>query len=130
MIGWQQESYLFGESAMQARICAAIISGTLAVTLPALGIELRDGTASRGTLTITQDYIPTPNPNEFTFSSTDSDPMCTTIPIVSDNLLEPTIEDFFADLAFAAGSEPDRVTISPVITRVDIMDDDSKYCRI
>ena len=109
---------------MQARICAAVRDGSLAVTLPALGIDLRDGTASRGTPTITQDYIPTPNPNDFVFTSTNMGPLCTTIPIVSDNLLEETIEDFFAELAFAAGIIPGRVTISPAITRVDIIDDD------
>ena len=119
--------YQFNESAMQARVCATVLSGSLAVTLPALGIDTRDGTASRAsTPTTTQDYIPTPTPEEFTFSSTNLGPICTTIPIVSDFLLEQTIEDFFADLAFAAGSEPDRVTVSPATTEVDIIDDDSK----
>ena len=126
VIGWVEESYQFSESAMQARICAAVLSGSLAVTLPALDIDTRDGTATRGTPTSTQDYIPTPNPNDFTFSMTNMGPICTTIPIVGDNLLEQTIEDFFADLAFAAGSAPDRVTLSPAITRIDIIDDDRK----
>ena len=126
MIGWVAESYQFSENAMQARICAAVRDGSLAVTLPALGIDLRDGTASRGTQTITQDYIPTPTPDDFIFTSTNMSPLCTTIPIVSDNLLEKTIEDFFADLAFAAGNIQDRVTISPAETRVDIIDDDRK----
>ena len=118
--------YQFSENATQACICAAVRDGSLAVTLPVLGIDLRDGTASRGTPTITQDYIPTPTPNDFIFTSTNMGPLCTTIPIVSDNLLEETIEDFFADLAFAAGNIPDRVTISPAVTRVDIIDDDRK----
>ncbi|MCG8625761.1 MAG: hypothetical protein MJE68_27650 [Proteobacteria bacterium] len=120
-----EESYQFSESAMQARICAAVLSGSLAVTLPALGIDTRDGTATLGTPTSTQDYIPTPNPNNFTFSM--MGPICTTIPIVDDILLEQTIEDFFADLAFAVGSEPDRVTLSPAITTINITDDDCKY---
>ena len=118
------ESYQFSENAAQACICAAVHDGSLAVTLPMLGIDLRDGTASRGTPTITQDYIPTPTPNDFIFTSTNMGPICTTIPIVGDNSLEETTEDFFAELAFAAGNIPDRVTISPAITRVDIIDDD------
>ena len=126
MIGWVAESYQFSENATQACICAAVRDGSLAVTLPALGIDLRDGTASRRTPTITQDYIPTPTPNDFIFTSTNMGPLCTTILIVSDNLLEETIEDFFAELAFAAGNIPDRVTISPAKTRVDIIDDDRK----
>ena len=126
MIGWVEESYQFSESAMQARICAAVLSGSLAVTLPALGIDTRDGTATRATPTSTPDYIPTPNPTDFTFSMTNMGPICTTIPIVDDNLVEQTIEDFFADLAFAAGSAPDRVIISPAITTINITDNDRK----
>ena len=126
MIGWVEESYQFSESAMQARICAAVLSGSLAVTLPALGIDTRDGTATRGTLTSTQDYIPTPNPKDFTFSMTNMDAICTIISIVGDNFLEQTIEDFFADLAFATHSIPDRVILSPAITTIDITDDDRK----
>ena len=111
---------------MQARVCAAILSGTLAVTLPALVIVTRDGTASQIGSNIQQDYITTTTPNEFIFSSTNMGSVCTNIAIVSDNLLEQTIEDFFADLVFAAGSEPDRVIVSPATTEVDIIDDDSK----
>ena len=57
---------------------------------------------------------------------TNMGPICTTIPIVDDNQLEQTIEDFFADLAFAAGSAPDRVKLSPAITTINITDDDRK----
>ncbi len=126
MIGWVEESYTFNEDVMQASICAAVLSGSLSITLPALGINTRDGTATRGTPTSAQDYIPTPNPTSFTFSMTNMGPICTTIPIVSDRLLEETIEDFFADLAFAVGSEPDRVTISPAITTINIISGDRK----
>ena len=128
VIGWERDMYQFNENAGQSRLCAVVFSGSLAITLPALGINTRDGTASRGTTSIQQDYIPTPAPNESVFSSTNMGPMCTNIPIVNDNLLEQTIENFFADLAFAAGSEPDRVTVAPAITEVDIIDDDRKYC--
>ena len=118
--------YQFNETVGQSRICASVLSGSLAVTLPTLGINTRDGTASRGTPSIQQDYIPTSTPNEFVFSSTNMGPICTNIPIVSDNILDQTIEDFFADLVFATGSEPDRVTISPATTQVDIIDDDGE----
>ena len=128
VIGWERALYQFNENAGQSRLCAVVLSGSLAVTLPALGIDTRDGTASRGAPSIQQDYIPTPTPDMFVFSSTNMGPICTNIPIVNDNLLEQTIEDFFADLAFAAGSEPDRVTLAPAITEVDIIDDDRKYC--
>jgi hypothetical protein len=127
VIGWVEESYTFNEDVMQASICAAVLSGSLSVTLPALGIDTRDGTATRGTQTSAQDYIPTPNPTGFTFSMTNMGPICTSIPIVGDNLVEETIENFFADLAFAVGSEPDRVIISPAVTRIDIINDDRKY---
>ena len=130
VIGWERELYQFNESAMQARVCATVLSGSLAVTLPALGIVTRDGTASQSGSNVQQDYIPTPTPNEFIFSSTNMGPVCTNIAIVNDNLLEQTIENFFADLVFAASSGPDQVTVSPATTQVDIIDDDSKYCII
>ena len=128
MIGWEFDIYRFNENAGQSRLCAVVLSGSLAVTLPALGIDTRDGTASRGTPSMQQDYIPTLTPNEFVFSLTNMGPICTNIPIVNDNLLEQTIEDFFADLAFAPGSQPARVLIAPATTEVDIIDDDRKYC--
>ena len=126
VIGWQQVLYQFNEDASQATLCALVSEGSLAVALPALNIIPRDGTASRGGSGVQQDYIPTPNPDRFVFSSRNAGPSCTTIPIVKDNVLEQTIEDFFADLAFAAGSEPARVTILPATTQVDILDDDSE----
>ena len=128
VIGWEREFYEFNEGAMQAHVCATVLSGSLAVTLPALGIDTRDITASQSGSNVQQDYIPTPTPNEFIFSSMNMGRVCTNIAIVSDRLLEQTVEDFFADLAFPAGSEPDRVTVSPATTRVDIIDDDSKDC--
>ena len=133
MIGWQRVLYEFDESAGQSSICAAVLEGTLAVTLPELNIVTRDGTASRGGLGVQQDYIPMPFPSQFVFSSTNMGSMCTNIPIVNDNVLEQTVEDFFADLFFAIGSEPDRVTISPLTTEVDIIDNDSKcgsHCTV
>ena len=133
VIGWERERYEFDESAGQSRFCASVLEGTLAVILPELNIVTRDGTASRGGLGVQQDYIPMPTPDQFVFSSTNMGSMCTNIPIVNDNVLEQTIEDFFADLFFAIGSEPDRVTISPLTTEVDIIDNDSKcgsHCAV
>ena len=96
------------------------------VTLPQLNIGTTDGTASRGGLGVQQDYIPTPTPNQFVFSAANQGRMCTNIPIVDDLVLEQTIEDFFADLSFNIGEEPDRVTILPATTTVEIEDNDRK----
>ena len=86
----------------------------------------RGETASQGGLGLSQDYIPTPTPDQFVFSAADMGCMCTYIPIVDDLLFELTIEDFFADLSFTAGEKPDRVTIMPRTTKVDIRDNDGK----
>lgn len=127
VVGWKREVYEFDEYAFQAHICAAVLQGSLAITLPSLNIMLRNGTASQDGLSVRQDYVPTLNPaDHFNFSSTNFGPICVTISILNDNLLELTIEDFFADLAFATHDKQDRVTISPATTRVYIIDDDSK----
>ena len=115
------------ENVGQARLCAVVFQGTLDVTLPALNIATRDGSASRGGADIQQDYIPTPTPGQFVFSAASQGRMCTNIPIVDDLILEQTIEDFFADLSFMAGQQPPRVTIQPSTTTVEIEDNDRKY---
>ena len=125
VIGWEEELYVVNENVGQAQLCAIVHEGSLAVTLPSLNIVTRNGTASPGN-GVPQDYIPTPTPDQFVFSAADMGRMCTNIPIVDDLLLELTIEDFFADLSFTAGEEPDRVTIMPGTTEVDIRDNDRK----
>ena len=126
VIGWEEELYVVDESVGQAQLCASVREGSLAVTLPSLNIATRDGTASQGGPGVLQDYIPTPTPDQFVFSVANKVRMCTNTPIVDDILLELTIEDFFADLSFTAGEEPDRVTIMPRTTEVDIRDSDRK----
>ena len=126
VLGWVQDLYSVNEDVGQARLCAGILFGSLAVALPQLNVATRDGTASRGGGGVQQDYIPTPTPNQFRFSSNNMGDMCTNIPIVDDLVLEMTVEDFFADLSFNAGEEPERVTISPATTEIDITDNDGK----
>ena len=125
VIGWNQELYEVEESVEQASLCAMIFEGSLAVTLPPLNIAIRDGTSQGGAgPSVQQVYIPTPNPDQFIFSVADVGPICTNIIIMEDLVLELTLEDFFADLSFTAGDEPERVTISPVTTEVNIRDND------
>ena len=126
VLGWEVELYSVNENVAQAQICAIVHQGTLAVQLPQLNIATRDGTATRGGPGVQQDYIPPPNPNNFVFSSTNMGQMCTNIPIVEDIFLELPIEDFFADLSFSVGEVPERVTILPVTTTVEITDNDRK----
>ena len=126
VLGWVQDLYSVNEDVGQARLCAGILFGSLAVALPQLNVATRDGTASRGGGGVQQDYIPTPTPNQFRFSSNNMGDMCTNIPIVDDLVLEMTVEDFFADLSFNAGEEPERVRILPATTEIDITDNDGK----
>ena len=126
VIGWEEELYEVDESIGQAQLCAIVRESSLAVTLPPLNIATGGETASEGGLGLSQDYIPIPTPDQFVFSVANKVRMCTNTPIVDDILLELTIEDFFADLSFTAGEEPDRVTIMPRTTKVDIRDNDGK----
>lgn len=128
MIGWEEVLYEVSESVGQASVCAVVVQGSLAVTLPELNIVTRDGTATRGgVIGVQQDYISQPTPGQFVFSSAGPSRMCTNIAIVDDSLLELTTEDFFADLSFNVGEEPGRVRISPATTEVDIIDNDRKH---
>lgn len=126
VIGWARDLYEVDENVGQARLCATVHEGSLAVTLPPLNVATRDGTASRGGPSVQQDYIPIPIPDQFFFSAANMGPLCTDIPIVDDLLLELTIEEFFADLSFTAGDEQDRVTIMPGTIEVAIRDNDCK----
>lgn len=75
---------------------------------------------------VLQDYIGVPSPSTFTYSGTNSQPMCTTIPISDNQVLEETIEDFFVNLALSTAVE--RVSIDPDRAQVNILDNDRK-CR-
>ena len=128
MIGWDQRLYKVNEDIGQASLCASVLEGSLGVTLPALNIATRDGSASHGGLGAPpQDYIPIPIPDQIVFSTTNQDnSMCANIAIVDDQVLEVD-ENFFADLSFGVTELPDRVTISPARTEVDIVDNDRKH---
>ena len=124
MIGWDQVLYDVDESSGRAVVCASVIQGSLAVTLPELNIATRDGSATHS---VPQDYIPVLSPNQFVFSAANQgNRMCTNIPIVDDSVFELN-ENFFADLSFNVTEPPDRVTISPPAAQVIIMDNDSKH---
>ena len=124
MIGWDRVSYTVDESIGRAVICASVMEGSLAITLPALNIAIRDGSASRS---VPQDYISVLSPSQFVFSPTNQDnSMCTNIPIVNDSVLELD-ENFYADFSFGVAEPPDRVTLSPAETEVVIIDNDGKH---
>ena len=48
VIGWERIIYNQSESEEQVELCAVIQSGILAVTVPAINIQLIDGTAVAG----------------------------------------------------------------------------------
>ena len=48
VIGWEMTIYTQSESEEQVELCAVIQSGRLAVTIPAINIQLVDGTAVAG----------------------------------------------------------------------------------
>ena len=124
MIGWDQVSYDVVESVGRVVVCASVIQGSLAVTLPELNIATRDGSATHS---VPQDYISVLSPNQFVFSAANQgNSMCTNIPIVDDSVFELN-ENFFADLSFNVAELPDRVTISPSATEVIIVDNDCKH---
>ncbi len=102
----------------QIELCASILEGILTFELPAINIELEDGSAESGS-----DYSSPANPSSLVFSDS-STRQCTMISIVDDETFENLVENFFVTLT-ETSSTP-RVTINPDRTIVNITDDESK----
>ncbi len=128
VIGWDFTVYNVDEEDEQAIICAVVKRperGVPTFELPAINIELRDGTGRFDAAMSGSDYMGPAEPSSFVFSGTSPFRQCATVRIVNDQIFEILTEQFQATLV-ETSSTP-RVTIDPSQTRINIRDTDGKY---
>ena len=123
---WEQDLYEVDESIGQVHLCVKV-SGRFDINIPPLSITTMDGTASGG---IQGDFIPTPSPDQLSFTISNPSRMCTNITIVNDNHLESTTENFFVNLSFACTEPQSRVIVPNSTTKVTIQDNDGRCCLV
>ena len=125
LVTWEQDLYEVNETIGQVHLCVNVF-GLFDINIPPLSITTRDGTASGG---IQADFIPTPSPDQVSFTISNLSRMCTNITIVNDNHLESTTENFFVNLSFACSEPQSRVIVLPT-TEVNIQDNDGRCCIV